>query len=166
MTSQVRARPSKTTATLTGPTDSEWQGIELENPAQSLALSDTANTGINEHTPQARSGHLENQIRHQMHLAAVSPPHRRNPFHGNAAALSQFWQAVENLYGSKQVPHGYGLIPNEDGYTMYNELERLQGKRGGSKHLKVTLPQAVWQPRIILWVQALECLTLALLDIA
>jgi hypothetical protein len=58
------------------------------------------------------------------------------------------------------------MMPAEVGYTMYDELEGLPGKRrGGSAHMTVTLPQALWQPRVVLWVQALESLTATLLEV-
>lgn len=66
------------------------------------------------------------------------------------------------------IPDGYGLRTEEESYTLYETVEYLLvGKKRKKKTHKcrVILPESVWLPRVILWVQAIECMYIVREDV-
>lgn len=60
---------------------------------------------------------------------------------------------------NREIPIDYGFSPNEAIYKDYEPIEILPlGNRRAKKSMRIILPEEVWNPRAVLWVQALETL--------
>jgi hypothetical protein len=103
---------------------------------------------------------LQHQIaRDQAHNICHKPvkvARHRSPF-TTTAAETEFQNVLRLVVESDAVPAGFGVHPDEweDGYSEHEIIKT--GLRG--KTLEVTLPEAVWLPRAILWAQALDLMS-------
>lgn len=153
--------------------DMEWPGITTaDNPEEgewpgiiSTDSSDEEWPGIvADDTNAEKRLEVLNSIRRQMHTRPIKPPEKRNPFGGDINVLRRFWSMVKDLQDRRVVPTGYGLKESEAGYGEYDTVEQLAvGRSRLNKFIRVFLPQKTWQPRIVLWLQALEAMTTILL---
>jgi hypothetical protein len=98
-------------------------------------------------------------VKHQINSRSVKTPSRRNPFSGKDDIEQELWHRIKNVQQRREVPSGYGLSPEEDGHGVYEQIEILTVGRRSSKQAKhITLPENVWLPRCVLWIQALEAM--------
>lgn len=103
---------------------------------------------------------LMESIKSKLNLKAVETPRLINPFDNMPNKERRLWRQLEYQQRSQIVPVGYGFLPGEDGYGMYDPVETLDVGVGTKKPCPIILPEAVWLPRTVLWVQALEAMTL------
>lgn len=98
-------------------------------------------------------------VKRQMNAKSPSTPDQRNPFVDRTEQENDLWVELRAKQEAQEIPSGYGLISNEEGYSTYEVVEPLPlGSRKLNKYLHISLPEQVWLPRIILWVQAIEAL--------
>jgi hypothetical protein len=103
--------------------------------------------------------HLVEEIgRHQSknikHSGARVARHE-SPFSNNPEGERLFMETISDICSAGLVPRHYGVHPNEvadaGGYPTYETIN--YGARG--KALTIQLPEDVWFPRAVLWVQGL-----------
>lgn len=89
--------------------------------------------------------------------AAPNVPESRNPF-PSVHAENLFHEALGNVRERGIIPPGYHLLPHEiEG--GYPSVEVIRAGRRGRREIRVGLPVAIWQPRAVLWGQAVDVLT-------
>lgn len=66
-----------------------------------------------------------------------------------------FAQALHEVSEAGIVPAGYGIRPEEWEDNEYPSYEVIRSNRRGQKDLRVALPDGIWRPRALLWVQSL-----------
>ncbi|KAF9037151.1 hypothetical protein BJ165DRAFT_1304593, partial [Panaeolus papilionaceus] len=87
-----------------------------------------------------------------IHHEAVDVPDGRCPF--TKDQLATFKIFIEEIHQEGQLPHGYGVQPDEWEDGVYSEVEELP--IGHAQRTKlIHLPNCVWQARSVLWAQAL-----------
>lgn len=98
--------------------------------------------------------HIGEEDEEEFNHEAVDVPKHTDPFqdeHLHAVFEAAFVQLEE----SGRIPMGYGIHPTEwdvDGYPAFGIIR--SGWRG-RKELRIALPDSVWRPRSLRWVQAL-----------
>lgn len=102
---------------------------------------------------------VNSQTRHP----PVRVPQRGCPF-DDEETVQEFLRCLAIIHHEGTIPTGYGLCSNEEHYIGYQELHFLAVGRREANGVEVKLPEVVWWPRYVLWVQALEALTLTLED--
>ncbi|KAF9066794.1 hypothetical protein BDP27DRAFT_1145645, partial [Rhodocollybia butyracea] len=112
---------------------SEWMGIDSEHPAD--------------------EGHgLENE-EEEWH-GVIDTPKYADPFQDDQTHLV-FEAALARLNRSGQIPLGYGIHPSEWDSDGYPSVGTIRSGRKGTKRLEVALPDPIWRPRSVQWVQGL-----------
>jgi hypothetical protein len=74
---------------------------------------------------------------------------------------TEFFLALRELVDEEVIPVGYGLYEDEwedDGYPLFETLD--VGKRRGGKPTIISLEDPIWQHRAVLWVQAVNLLSM------
>lgn len=66
-----------------------------------------------------------------------------------------FAQVLGEISETGIIPAGYGIRPEEWEDGKYPSYEMIRSNRHGRKDLRVALPDGIWRPRAVLWVQAL-----------
>lgn len=128
--------------------DEDW---EDEPPRASASSQASASS---HHSIQAA---VATNIRH----APIKVPRSQSPFDSDADEYT-FLQALDNAREAGFVPNGYGLREDEEGYERYNPDEVISV--GKAKRVYMPLPEKIWGPRVIEWVQAVVGLTMHLED--
>lgn len=78
----------------------------------------------------------------------------------NPELVQHMWSLLKKAQEDRLVPSGYGFRPGEQEYGEYEEIEIIRvGRRASDNDLRVILPESVWLPRTVLWLQALEIMT-------
>ncbi|KAF9064224.1 hypothetical protein BDP27DRAFT_1230795 [Rhodocollybia butyracea] len=96
----------------------------------------------------------EGEDEKEFNAHAVEAPKHTNPF-DNDQTYRVFKAALARLDESGQIPLGYGVHPSEWDEDGYPALGSIRCGRKGSKMLEVALPDSVWRPRSVRWVQGL-----------
>jgi hypothetical protein len=93
---------------------------------------------------------------HNIRHEPIKVARHRNPF-PTQAAEDEFHNILKIVVEQGVIPEGFGVCPDEweDGYPEQETIKT--GLRG--KGLEITLPEAVWFPRAILWAQALDVMS-------
>lgn len=93
----------------------------------------------------------------------VDAPAHISPF-PHPDDLNAFLISLDALQTQGGIPPGYGLLPEEWDETGYPAYEVIGSGRAGNgkKKLTILLPDEVWRPRALHWVQALYLLNTAL----
>lgn len=99
---------------------------------------------------KAAQEHVKANIRHK----AVKPARARSPF-----KLDQ--QGHDIFLGALSDVRRRGLIPDHPPHGVYSAVEEL---KVGKQVERISLPQAVWEPRSILWCQALDVMLRVIAD--
>jgi hypothetical protein len=102
--------------------------------------------------------HLDDRIaadqEHHIRHDPIEVPLHSNPFKSpDAEAL--FDNACQDVVAAGIVPSSFGIQESEWDREIYPEHEDIKSGRGG-KHLNICLPFVIWQPRAVVWAQALE----------
>ncbi|KAJ7577912.1 hypothetical protein C8J56DRAFT_710462, partial [Mycena floridula] len=63
------------------------------------------------------------------------------------------------LNESGYIPESYNLRPEEWDEDGYPAFEIIRTGRTSTKELRVSLPDEIWRPRALQWVQALDIMT-------
>lgn len=91
-------------------------------------------------------------VKRQMNTKSINAANRRNPFKDNPAEELRLWESVSSKQIQQETPTGYGFTDRD-----YEPIEPLPlGSRRAKKYINIILPEQVWNPRAVLWVQALE----------
>ena len=92
----------------------------------------------------------ESNINHE----PVAVPKHSSPFENQPELHQTFMDNLRLLEQAGNLPPGFGLLPNEWDEDRYPAVEHIPyGPRQGTKN--ISLPNHIWQPRAILWGQAL-----------
>lgn len=93
-------------------------------------------------------------VKRQMNTKSINAAIRRNPFKNNPAGELRVWESLSSKQTQQEIPTGYGFADRE-----YEPIEPLPlGSHRAKKYINIILPEQVWNPRTVLWVQALESL--------
>lgn len=92
-------------------------------------------------------------IRHE----AVPVPKHSVPFE-NPALQATFEAAIGVAQEANLLPEGYGMREGEWEDGSYPAFEVIKSGKRGLKKLRVALPDFIWRPRAVRWVQALDLL--------
>jgi hypothetical protein len=96
---------------------------------------------------------IRSNIRHD----AIRPPKAHSPLSDSGKDI--FIATLTEVLRNQDAPHGFGLYDNEcDG--GYPDSELIPAGRRGSRRIEVRLPVHIWQPRAVVWVQALRTMDL------
>ncbi|KAJ7571931.1 hypothetical protein C8J56DRAFT_810197, partial [Mycena floridula] len=98
----------------------------------------------------------ENQS--NFHAKAVKAPRHRNPFSSEHES-ELFRRTSSALNESGYIPESYNLRPEEWDEDGYPAFEIIRTGRTSTKELRVSLPDEIWRPRALQWVQALDIMT-------
>lgn len=90
----------------------------------------------------------------QFNQQAINTPKHANPFL-DEGLHAVFRQSLARLQNTGVIPVGYGAHPNEWGATGYPSFGVIQTGLSGRKELRITLPDSIWRPRSVQWVQGL-----------
>jgi hypothetical protein len=124
--------------------DSDWEDAEtsdLEGSEEEEIMED-----------------IQANVRHD----AIKPPKARSPF-SDSKEESIFIETLQEVLRNHDAPHGFGLYDSEcDG--GYPDSEVIPIGRRGSQKIIVKLPVNIWQPRSVVWVQALQIMNLMITD--
>lgn len=94
-----------------------------------------------------------------MNLKPVNTPSKRNPF-VDPHREQLLWTRLGEDQRNRSIPNGYRLRPEENGYDEYESVELLpNGRRSSKQKMRAVLPESIWLPRLVLWIQALEAMT-------
>lgn len=73
--------------------------------------------------------------------------------------VQRFQAAFEAAEEENFIPNGYGMLPEEDEYEVWDPHETVTVAR---KDVTVTLLEEVWKPRAVRWILGLHLLGLVL----
>ncbi|KAF9033010.1 hypothetical protein BDP27DRAFT_1245711 [Rhodocollybia butyracea] len=121
--------------------------------------SDTDSKGTDDGSEWMGIGHsgeneLEGEDKNEFNAEAVEAPVHTNPFQ-NDETYRVFEAALDRLDETGQIPLGYSIHPSEWEEDGYPALGSIRSGRKGSKRLEIALPDSVWRPRSVRWVQGL-----------
>lgn len=105
---------------------------------------------------------LQSTIRQQFNQDAVKTAPVMNPFSREPTKAQRLWELLDRRQQERKTPKGYGFLPNEKNHRAYDPVENL-----GVGHVKksaIILPESVWLPRTVIWIQALEIMNLLILE--
>jgi hypothetical protein len=123
--------------------DSDWDDVETDTDSDS------------------EEEEILNDIRSNIRHAAIRPPKAHSPFSDSGEGI--FIATLKEVLRNQDAPHGFGLYDDEcDG--GYPDSELIPTGRRGSRRIKVRLPVDIWQPRAVVWVQALRTMDLVVQD--
>jgi hypothetical protein len=92
-----------------------------------------------------------------MNTKSINTPDQRNPFINKPDKETELWTNLREKQENEIVPIGYGFTPDELNHHEYNSITELPiGTRRVKKYMRIILPEKIWQPHIVLWVQAIE----------
>lgn len=106
---------------------------------------------------------LEQLVQDQIHHPAIPIPMKNCPFDSLDLA-EEFLERLAEIHDDgavDNIPEGYRLRDDEANYRAYNPVAYIEVGRA-KRRINVSLPEEVWKPRIMLWLQALEGLTIEL----
>lgn len=85
----------------------------------------------------------------------IEVPKHADPFE-DEALRDIFQRSLARLQATGDIPLGYGAHPTEwDDDTGYPSFGVIQTGLSGRKELRIALPDSIWRPRSIQWVQGL-----------
>ncbi|KAJ7588356.1 hypothetical protein C8J56DRAFT_785861, partial [Mycena floridula] len=144
----VRRRPDQTGAG--HPPDEESGDDEVVSNSSDVNASGSASNDL---AQQVAKDHDFNFL-HE----AVDTPRRVNPFR-DPIIRRLFEDALTTITQSGHVPAEFGIRPEEWEDGVYPTYEILHSGRRGTKELRISLPDEIWRPRAVQWVQALDIMT-------
>lgn len=118
-------------------------------------------SGMLSHSDDEHQQRLEQLVAQHIRHPAIKIPKKNCPFDSPDDA-EEFLERLATIHEEADIentPEGYHLRPDQPDYRPYNPLAYIEVGRA-KRRVNVALPEAVWKPRIILWLQALEGLTL------
>lgn len=89
---------------------------------------------------------------------AVKAPRHSNPFR-DETVMAAFTTALAQVQNLGHIPRGFGMLPDEWENEEYPTFEVLRSGRRGTKELRIALPDRIWRPRAVRWVQALDVMS-------
>ncbi|KAJ7574169.1 hypothetical protein C8J56DRAFT_1126361 [Mycena floridula] len=89
---------------------------------------------------------------------AVGAPRHKDPFR-NEQLLEIFSKVLSEIESQDYIPEGLGMLESEWEHEEYPSVEVIRTGKHGTKELGVSLPDGTWQPRSVIWVQALHIMT-------
>ena len=124
------------------------------------------NSGGEEHVDEVNDigGYLDATNAAEFNHEAVDVPEGISPF-ATLEAENDFHDALAIAREENIVPYGYGLHPEELDGDDYPTLEIIRSSRRGRREIEVGLPDHIWRPRGLLWIQGLDILTRLLEDV-
>jgi hypothetical protein len=130
--------------------EEEWHGITGSEDGKQVNLEPDYERLVNM---------IEGEDEKEFNGEAVEAPKHADPFQ-NDQTRHVFQAALDRLDESGQIHLGYGLHPSEWEEDGYLAVGTIRSGRKGSKRLEVALPDSVWRPRSIRWVQGLYLMNL------
>jgi hypothetical protein len=144
--------------------ESEWGGID-ENQAEWNGSKDARDSRVSAlkysctHLILRQLKELDDIILKQVNEKPVTVPSVKSPFPYGSETTLRFWEELQALQVSKEIPNGYGFKRDEENYQPYCVFEFLTiGKKRTKDDHRIVLPREIWLPRMVLWVQALQLL--------
>ncbi|THU94738.1 hypothetical protein K435DRAFT_667877, partial [Dendrothele bispora CBS 962.96] len=86
----------------------------------------------------------------------VKVPRVVDPFSKVPRLKKVFKKSLLDTQEAGIIPDGYGMHPEEWEHNVYPSYYTIRSGRKGSQELRVELPDLVWRPRSVMWVQALD----------
>ncbi|KAJ7679330.1 hypothetical protein DFH06DRAFT_974840, partial [Mycena polygramma] len=103
---------------------------------------------------------VENDLAHNIRHPAIKVARHRNPFRSRQIE-NGFFAGLQDIVRHGIVPEGFGVLETEWEDGDYPAVEAINpGTRG--REIIVALPREIWLPRAILFAQALDAMTRAL----
>ncbi|KZT05190.1 uncharacterized protein LAESUDRAFT_656210, partial [Laetiporus sulphureus 93-53] len=140
----------------TGQTDAEHPDDEdgfdddmLDEQDEAIVDEDAITEELENHVADSQ----ESNIRH----APIKVVQRTNPFNSQDAE-NLFYEIFAEVQQANIIPQDYGVLLYEWSDHSHPQTEQLKvGKRG--KYIDIAVPEDIWFPRAILWIQALDTLS-------
>ncbi|KAJ7582483.1 hypothetical protein C8J56DRAFT_791666, partial [Mycena floridula] len=140
-----------------------YHGTTEHNPRQdpesssNSESSHSSDESEDESEPSLNAQILES-IEHQFLPDEVHAPRHKNPFPTDDHTQC-FIQGLQVIRDANHIPPRFGMLPeewDEDEGGEYPTFEMLRLGRRSTKQLRIALPDHIWRPRSVLWVQALD----------
>ncbi|KAK7678905.1 hypothetical protein QCA50_018045 [Cerrena zonata] len=77
----------------------------------------------------------------------------------NEHYLNIFRNALQQVRNEVIIPEEYGILENEWEENGYPTVETIQSGRRRRREITLGLPDNIWRPRAILWIQAVDIMT-------
>jgi hypothetical protein len=157
----------------------EWQDIDEEELFEHLGVhnktteeavhrdvpSDVSSSGSSHPERGSRSSasfstnsFIRQRVRREILHHPVKVRRIEIPFHSDADR-ERLFERIASMNSRGEIPDGFGIGDGEDGDVNYYPIQPIHVGRGRLRKLDISLPKAVWLPRIRLWVQAVWQLT-------
>ncbi|KAE9387199.1 hypothetical protein BT96DRAFT_838006, partial [Gymnopus androsaceus JB14] len=133
----------------------EWHGIAGDG--EEVHQPDQLEAGPDEDFPDyaALVNSIGKEDNREFNQELIKVPKHADPFE-DEALCDIFQRSLACLQATGDIPLGYGAHPTEwDDDTGYPSFGIIQTGLSGRKELRIALPDSIWRPRSIQWVQAL-----------
>ncbi|KAF9077276.1 hypothetical protein BDP27DRAFT_1141283, partial [Rhodocollybia butyracea] len=97
---------------------------------------------------------VEGEDENEFNEDVIEAPKHNDPFQ-NDRTRRLFEVALARLNESGQIPLGFGIHHSEWDSNGYPAVGAIRSGRKGGKRLEIALPDSVWRPRSVRWVQGL-----------
>jgi hypothetical protein len=113
--------------------------------------------GANWDIPLTHLKECQDWVQREFHQQRVNVGRVACPFDDEERAefLGQLSEVIEAHY----IPQGFGVHEDEPDHQPYNPSGQLSVGHRRNIFLQVSLPESIWKPHIILWLQAVAVLT-------
>jgi hypothetical protein len=126
--------------------------VDLSNTANSLA--DWTVSSVSDSSDESAMSDGEQEMEREIRHVPVKTPRVRSPFNTDEQT-EDFFDRLRTTVDNNYIPAGFGFLPGEEGFGDYSPVYQLAVGQKSHKMRRVTLPEEVWYPRFVLWVQAL-----------
>jgi hypothetical protein len=135
---------------------SKWMGIDSKDESSKwLGIRDEDNaTGLEGNSLEDLMNMVGGEDEDEFNEEVVEAPKHNDPFQ-NDQTHHLFEVALARLDENGRVPLGYGIHHSEWDDNGYPAVGTKRSGQKGGKRLEVALPDSVWRPRSVRWVQGL-----------
>lgn len=134
-----------------GQASSDWTNTDDSSDSDFSNESDDSSSASN----SSWAAHLEEAVTRNIRHRPVRVRSGHCPFLEDEGR--SFLEKLDNVRSSGTIPPNFGFLEGEDGFGEYEPLESV---RVGKRWIDLELPRAIWEPRILEWVQALQGLSI------
>jgi hypothetical protein len=125
---------------------------ELPHPTQPFV----SDLGINRVIPLDHLQECQDRVSREVH-PGVRTRRMACPF--SNSERDDFLQQLSHVIDNQQIPRGFGLLHDKPDFQPFDSAGRIPVGCRQNRFLQVSLPEVIWQPRIVRWVQAVALMT-------
>lgn len=127
--------------------EEEWHGVNRDEEVDLLGVDDIPDyaTLINSITEEDEK---------EFNQEVIDVPKHTDPFQDERLHIA-FQHSLARLQRTGFIPIRYGAHPNEWDAAGYPSFGLIRTGLSGRKELRIALPDLIWRPRSVQWVQGL-----------